>query len=115
MSELSSVKARFLRDGPGVRMGGIAANLSRIGSRSTQAADSSAVLSMVEESLQFTEWTHEDADSKSADTLAALKDRLNAWQADWQDIWARPEERKRMAAEAQSWSDRLLAESGLLD
>jgi len=111
----NALKDRFLRDEIPVRIGNLASNLSRIATLSDLDTTAEASLRVLTESVLFIEWTRRDADSKIGDTLAALKDRLNAWQADWQDIWARPEERKRMAAEAQSWSDRLLAESGLLD
>ena len=61
MSEWSDIRERYLRDGVDIRLGGLAANLARIGSFSRRSEHASAVSCLIRESALFIEWTAVDA------------------------------------------------------
>jgi hypothetical protein len=61
MRNIEVIKTRYLLDNLSVRLGGIAANLARIASFSSNPANWEAVQSMLEESEFFIEWTVPDA------------------------------------------------------
>ena len=56
-----------------------------------------------------------DADIDITVELVELQIQLALWQLRWTKIWADPEQRMEVAAQAQIWSDRILERSGLLD
>src|SRR2546427_5026885 len=62
MKDFASVKARYLRDPIPVRLGGLAADLARIGSASANAANGEAVHVLLEETRRFIEWTAAELD-----------------------------------------------------
>jgi hypothetical protein len=115
MKNWNDIKQRYLVDGVPTRLGGIAANLARVKSFSKNIAHSDLVISLVEESKIFIEWTANDADIDTAGELVELQIQLALWQLRWTKIWADPIQRMEVAAQAQIWSDRILERSGLLD
>ena len=98
-----------------IRLGGIASNLARIKTRSKNIDHSDAVVSLIDESKRFIEWTANNADIDTAGELVELQIQLALWQLRWTKIWADPAQRMEVAAQAQIWSDRILERSGLLD
>lgn len=110
----TALQERYLRDSLPVRLGGLAANLRRIGSFSGQAANGQAVESLLDESKHFIEWTARDAEIEVAAELVELQVQLARWQRNWNHIWAATAQRQQVGQEAQIWSDRVLKLSGLL-
>jgi ribosomal protein L29 len=115
MRNWEALKKRYLRDELPIRLGGIASNLARIKTLSKNIAHSDTVVSLVEESKIFIEWTANDADIDTAGELVELQIQLALWQLRWTKIWADPAQRMEVAEQAQIWSDRILERSGLLD
>jgi len=114
MRNWEALKQRYLRDGLPIRLGGIASNLARIKTLSQKAIASNVVVSLVEESKIFIEWTALDADIDTAGELVELQIQLALWQLQWTRIWADPVQRMEVAEQAKIWSDRILERSQLL-
>lgn len=66
MKDWSVIQKRYLRDELPIRLGGIAANLSRVKSFATHDANREAAASLLEESKFFIEWTAGEADINTA-------------------------------------------------
>lgn len=114
MRNPDSLRERYLRDGLPVRLGGLAADLSRIASFSDTPAHQEAVTNLIREAAYFTEWCAPEATLEVQVALAQVqlvlalwRRGLSRWFAD--DLW-----RATLAVQAQAWSDRILALSGLL-
>jgi len=110
----AAIQERYLRDVLSVRLGGLAANLSRIKSFAAHEASRDAVEGLIDESKYFIEWTAAEAESHAAEQLVALQVQLARWQCDWSVIWTDPERRRHLAEESNTWSKRVLEMSGLL-
>ena len=115
MRDLTAVRERYLRDDVPVRLGGLAANLSRIKSFSTRDAGRDPVESLINESKFFIEWTAAETESKTAAELVELQIQLACWQRNWAEIWTDIPHRRRVAEQASAWSRRVLEMSGLLE
>ena len=114
MKDRSAIQERYLRDTLPVRLGGLAANLSRIKSFASHEASRDAVESLIDESKYFIEWTAADAEIQTAAELVALQIQLARWQCSWSRVWVDIEQRRRFAEESSVWSKRVLELSGLL-
>jgi len=114
MRDYTKIRTRYLRDPLPIRLGGLAANLARIKSASTHRANGDAVVSMVDESKHFIEWTAAEAEVEVAAELVELQIQLARWQRTYATIWPDPVQRLEMAEQAKRWSDRILDLSGLL-
>lgn len=114
MKDRSAIQERYLRDTVPVRLGGLAANMSRIKSFAAHEASRDAVESLIDESKFFIEWTAAEAVTETAAELVNLQIQLARWQCDWSRIWADPEKRRRLGEESSVWSKRVLEMSGLL-
>ena len=73
MIDLVSKKARYLQDTLPIRLGGLAANLARIGTVSTNPTNRIAVADMLRESKFFIEWTALDFPQEIAVDLIDLQ------------------------------------------
>ena len=113
MSEWSLIRERYLQDGVSIRLGGLAANLARIGSFSRRPEHGDAVSRLVRESALFIEWTAPDAPAESLTDLAELQRLLSQWYRSWSDVWADDSRRAAIGETATEWSARVLALSGL--
>jgi hypothetical protein len=114
MKDWSVTQKRFLQAEIPFRLGEIAANLARIKSFSNNELNREAVVSLIEESKFFIEWTAIDAGIDKAAELVELQVQLAGWQLNWANIWADDTQRVTVAQEAKVWSDRVLEMSGLL-
>ena len=112
---LTVVQERYLRDTLPVRLGGLAANLSRIKSFAAHEASREAVESLIDESKYFIEWTAAEAEIEVSAELVALQIQLAQWQCQWTQIWSDPVRRHQVAEGASVWSKRVLEMSGLLN
>lgn len=97
-----------------VRLGGLAANLSRIKSFSANENSREAVASLIDESKMFIEWTAAQVEINTAALMVELQVQLALWQIRWEHIWTDPAERKQMAEQSGVWSKQILEMSGLL-
>lgn len=115
MKDWAAIRERYLRDDLPVRLGGLAANLSRIKSFAAHDASRAAVESLIDESKFFIEWTAAHAESQTAAELMDLQIQLARWQHNWAHIWADPAQRHQIAELSGIWSKRVLEMSGLLN
>lgn len=114
MRDWTAIRERYLRDNLPVRLGGLAANLSRIKSFAAHDASREAVESMIDESKLFIEWTAAEAEVNTAAELVELQIQLARWQYNWARIWHDPVQRSKVAEQSAAWSQRVLEMSGLL-
>ena len=80
MKDWTHIRERYLRDEFPIRLGGLAANLARIKSRSHNVANRALIASLMEESQLFIEWTIPDANLNEAAELSKLQVQLQEWQ-----------------------------------
>jgi len=108
MKNLEAIKKRYLQDDLPVRLGGIAANLARIASSSSDPADWEAVQSMLEESKFFIEWTAPEAPLNVKAFLAELQIQLALWHLVWPQIYTDPRECEKLSQLTRTWSQNVL-------
>ncbi len=114
MKDWTIIRERYLQDELPVRLGGLAANLSRIKSFATHDANREVIESLLDESKFFIEWTAAEAEIDVAAALVELQIQLARWQRNWASIWANPAQRREVAEQSGNWSNRILKLSGLL-
>jgi hypothetical protein len=114
MSNLEQRRSRYLQDALPVRLGGLAANLSRIASFSKHDGVSDVVSSILLESRWFIEWTAKDFEISKAAELVNLQRKLALWDLESQQNWHDENWRNALADQASQWSQRILEMSGLL-
>jgi hypothetical protein len=114
MKDWTTIRERYMRDPLPVRLGGLAANLSRIKSFSSNEASRETVASLIDESKMFIEWTAAQAEIETAAQLVELQVQLARWQLQWQNIWTDSSKRSQMAKQSSAWSKQVLELSGLL-
>lgn len=115
MKDWTAIRERYLRDDLPTRLGGLAANLSRIKSFAAREGSSDAIESLIGESKFFIEWTAAEAEPDQAAELVELQLQLALWQRSWPHIWADPVQRSKVAEQSGEFARRVLAMSGLLD
>lgn len=114
MKDRTTIRQRYLRDDLPVRLGGLAANLSRIKAFAVHDASREVVESVIDESKCFIEWTAAEAEVNTAAELVELQIQLARWQRNWASIWADSGLRSKVAEQSADWSMRVLKMSGLL-
>jgi hypothetical protein len=114
MKDWTSIRERFMRDDLPVRLGGLAANLSRIKSFSGNESNRNVVESLIEESKYFIEWTASEAEIETAAQLVELQLELVRWQFKMARLWPDPNQRKQLAEKSNAWSIQVLESSGLI-
>lgn len=110
----NKLKSRYLQDDISTQLGGIASNLARAKSLLDAGANKQVALQLIRESQFFIEWTAPSASLEVATELVELQRQLSYWHYHWSSLWFDPDQRKSVAHQAQSWSNRLLSYSGLL-
>jgi hypothetical protein len=114
MKDWQRIQERYLQDALPVRLGGLAANLSRVKSFAQQDANEAAVASLLEESKWFIEWTAPEAEISTAAELVELQIQLAVWGQTWDQIWSDSSRRQAMVHISSQWAQRVLELSGLL-
>lgn len=114
MKDWSLIRERYMRDTLPVRLGGLAANLSRIKSFSANDSSRETVASLIDESKMFIEWTAAQTELNTAEKLVDLQIQLALWQLQWQTIWSDSSRRTQVAEQSSLWSKQVLEMSGLL-
>lgn len=108
MRDRAALQRRYQQDEPAVRLGGLASNLSRI-AWYAQRENRDATVPLFRESKYFTEWAAPSCALDQQLLLAELQLQL----ARWERGWGHRISASTIAGEAQAWSARLLASSGL--
>lgn len=114
MKDWTVIRERYMRDALPVRLGGLAANLSRIKSFSANEASRETVASLIDESKMFIEWTAAQAEINTAAVMVDVQVQLALWQLRWERILTDPAQRKQIAEQSGIWSKQILELSGLL-
>jgi hypothetical protein len=104
----------FLNESPARQLGALAATLGRVASSAEKTARTKAIVPMLDECLQFIEWTLSNQPEAASKELTDLSVMLKLWRDGWN--LAQTDERLRMllALQAKKWSDQTLESSGLL-
>ena len=106
---IEALKTRYMQDDLRTRLGGLASNLARIASCSSDPDDWEAVQSMLEESKFFIEWTAPEAPLGAQAHLAQLQIDLALWHRIWPQVHSDPGKREELAQLARSESASILA------
>lgn len=114
MKNLEQRRLRYLQDALPVRLGGLAANLSRIASFSKHAGGQQAVMDISLESRWFIEWTALEFEVLQTAELVELQVKLAVWDLESRQSWSDENWRNALVSKAQQWSQRVLEMSGLL-
>lgn len=114
MKNLEQRRSRYLQDALPIRLGGLAANLSRIASFSKHAGIQEVVSDILLESRWFIEWTALELEMPKAAELVELQVQLALWDLESHHNWHDENWRGKLATEAIQWSQRVLEMSGLL-
>jgi len=115
MGNSDTLRERYLQDAVPTRLGGLAANLSRIKSFANHEANRQAIASLLDESKFFIEWTAAETRVEAAAELVELQIQLARWGRNWASIGADVTRRQQVAEQAAQWSRRVLELSGLLE
>jgi len=114
MKNLESRRIRYLQDALPIRLGGLAANLSRVASFSQHASIRETVSDIMLETRWFIEWTALELEVNKAAELVKLQVQLALWDLESRHNWHSENWRHELAGKAREWSQRVLEMSGLL-
>ena len=114
MRDFAESRKRYLSDPVPIRLGNLASNLARIADFVESLQEDDVVPNLLEESISFIEWTIGDAVPEVRKDLRTVQNRLALWQNRLAAILRNTSERMTMISEARQWSERLLADSGIL-
>jgi hypothetical protein len=114
MKDWTAIRERYLRDDLPVRLGGLAANLSRIKSFAGNENNKALVESLIDESKHFIEWTAPEAEIETAAKLVELQVELARLQFRLDKIWPDMDQRRQISEKSNAWSKEILTASGLL-
>jgi len=114
MNNLEQRRERFLKDSVPVRLGGLAANLARIGLFVKNPANLEAIRQLVEESKFFIEWTAGETQIETSAKLIDLQIQLAINQRNFEKTREDEERRLSFGQKAKVWSNEVLQNSGLL-
>ena len=103
-----------MQDDLATRLGGLAANLSRISSFSDDIRHRKQVEDLISESKYFIEWTTSHAKITDQEQLVALQLELARWLLRLEREWENESVRGELAESARTRSDEILQMSGLL-
>ena len=114
MKDWTTIRERYLRDDVSVRLGGLAANLSRIKSFANNENNKVLVESLIDESKHFIEWTARETEIETAAMLVELQVELAILQIKLDKVWPDTNQRKQISEQSNAWSQQVLMVSGLL-
>lgn len=114
MKNYTAIRERYLKDNISIRLGGLAANLSRIKSFANNENNKVLVESLIDESKHFIEWTAHETEIETAAQLVELQVQLALLQIKLNNLWLEPEQRKKISEKSNEWSQQVLIASGLL-
>jgi hypothetical protein len=112
MTDLQSLRARYLKDPLTTQLGGLAANLARIKSFSNNPQHKEIVRIMIIESEYFSEWAGLKAHLNVQIKLVELQQILARWLYNWNDIWEDKEILCSVIKQADMWTRDILCLAG---
>ena len=104
----------FLKESPARQLGALAATLGRVASSAEKTARAKAIIPMLDECLQFIEWTLSHQPDATSKELRDLSVMLKLWRDGWEHAQTDQHLRMLLSAQARKWSDQALEYSGLL-
>lgn len=104
----------FLKESPERQLGALAATLGRIASSSEKTVRAKAIVPMLDECLQFIEWTLSQQSKVASKELKDLSIMLKLWRDSWEHAQTNEHLRTLLSVQAKKWSDQTLEHSGLL-
>ncbi|WP_038298098.1 MULTISPECIES: hypothetical protein [Nostocales] len=113
-SNLDEKKVRFQNEDIPHRLGHIASNLARVRSF-CNSAYKKGVEVVIDETEWFIEWIAAEIEPEQAEELVNIQVQLARWQINLDNILLDELRRGEVAKEAETYSQRVLNMSGLLD
>lgn len=113
-SNLDEKKARFQNEDIPHRLGHIASNLARVRSFSNSAFKKGVEV-VIDETEWFIEWTAAEIEPEQAEELVNIQVQLARWQINLDNILLDELRRGEVAKQAETYSQKVLDMSGLLD
>lgn len=104
----------FLKESPARQLGALAATLGRIASSAEKTARTKAIVPMLDECLQFIEWTLSQQSEAASNELKDLSSMLKLWREGWEHAQTNEQLRRLLSVQAKKWSDQALEYSRLL-
>ena len=108
------LKDRYLETSEAAQIDSLMLNLVRLQALADSGADELVARHLVRESQFFIEWTvpslNLETDLTFATELIDLQRLLSRWKLKWPELWGSDQERKGIAAIAQSWCGKLQAQ-----
>jgi hypothetical protein len=104
----------FLLETPARQLGAVAATLARISSSAEKTARAKAIVPMLDECLQFIEWTSAHQTETASNELKDISVMLKLWRDGWESAQTNERLRTLLSVQAKKWSDQTLEFSGLL-
>lgn len=114
MNNLEQRRARFMKDELKIRLGGLAANLARVGSFTKNPANLEAVKDLIRESKFFIEWTAGEAETEKCFELVNLQINLALLERRLTESWKNEKSREEIGQTAKKWSKTVLLNAGLI-
>lgn len=112
MPNWSTIEASFLSLSHAQQLGELAVSLARLNSWSQKSASLEVVPVLLDEILLYLSLIQRE--SQINIELDQLLDLLQGWKQNWLNIWNNSSETANIADIASTWSQRILAMSGLL-
>jgi hypothetical protein len=104
----------FTNLSPARQLGALAATLGRIASSAEKETRAKAIVPMLDECLQFIEWTINNQSEPANKELSDLSILLKLWRDSWEHAQTNEHLRRLLSLQAKKWSDQTLEYSGLL-
>ena len=105
----------FIKESPARQLGALAATLGRIASSAEKTARTKAIIPMLDECLQFIEWTLSSQPDKAEKELVEISIMLKLWRDSWEYAQANELLRALLSVQSKKWSEQILESSGLLN
>jgi hypothetical protein len=104
----------FTKESPARQLGALAATLGRIASSAQKETRAKAIIPMLDECLQFIEWTIKNQPEPANKELSDLSIFLKLWRDSWEHAQTNENLRKILSLQTKKWSEQILEYSGLL-
>lgn len=105
----------FTKESPARQLGALAATLGRIASSAEKTARAKAIVPMLNECLQFIEWSLSHQPDTASKELRDLSVMLKLWRDSWEHAQIDQHLRALLSVQTKKWSDQVLEYSGLLN
>ena len=104
----------FTKESPARQLGALAATLGRVASSAEKTARAKAIIPMLDECLQFIEWTLSQQTEAASKELKDIRFMLKLWRDGWEHAQTDERLRTLLSVQAKKWSNQALEYSGLL-